>query len=50
MQEEHEDNKIICVSTTDEWTLSQDLCCMCGSLGTDTELQTRLRSRRPANR
>ena len=37
MKEEEEDNKLICVSTNDEWVLSQDICVMCGALGTDQE-------------
>jgi histone-lysine N-methyltransferase MLL3 len=37
MKEDEEDNKMICVSTSDEWTLTQDLCVMCGALGTDLE-------------
>ena len=32
-----EENKMICVGANDKFTLSQDLCVMCGSIGVDFE-------------
>ena len=34
---DEEDNKLICISMTDDFVLKQDLCVMCGSLGNDLE-------------
>ncbi len=36
-ENEEEYNKMICVSTADDFVLEQDLCVMCGSVGNDLE-------------
>ncbi|XP_026680933.1 histone-lysine N-methyltransferase 2C-like [Diaphorina citri] len=35
--EERDENKIVLCSSSDDYVLSQDLCCMCGAVGTDQE-------------
>ena len=36
-EEPEEDSKMICVSVQDEFVLKQDMCAMCGAIGTDLE-------------